>query len=319
MGEVYRARDERLGRDVAIKVLPAELAENEERLKRFEKEARSASALTHPNIVTVFDIGATRASRGSRWSSSTATDLRKLLSAGALPLKKLLAIAAQIAEGLAKAHATGIVHRDLKPENVMVTRDGIVKILDFGLAKLTTPTGETGELTQSPTVSARDRGRRRAGDGRLHVAGAGARPAARLPVRPVLLRSDPLRNDRGQTGLRAPERARDDDRDHPRGTGTARDGGAGFTDSAALDRRAMPREGREERYGSTRDLACDLSRLRDGVTDGSLSGTSAVALPAAKRSSRRGLVLRPRRLAVGAAAAAIALRRTHEGRRRTAP
>src|SRR5512147_870774 len=131
MGEVYRARDARLGREVAIKVLPAELAENAERLKRFEKEARSASALNHHNIVTVFDIGTTD---GVSWIAMEKVDgetLRKLLATGALALKKLLAIGAQIADGLAKAHATGIVHRDLKPENVMVTREGMVKILDF--------------------------------------------------------------------------------------------------------------------------------------------------------------------------------------------
>src|SRR5262249_34837945 len=154
MGEVYRARDERLGRDVAVKVLPAELAENAERLKRFEKEARSASALNHQNIVTVFDIGSTD---GVSWIAMERVEgetLRKLLALGDLPQKKLLTIAAQIADGLAKAHETGIVHRDLKPENVMVTREGLVKILDFGLAKLTSPTGETGEATQSPTVSA---------------------------------------------------------------------------------------------------------------------------------------------------------------------
>ena len=154
MGEVYRARDGRLGRDVAIKVLPADLAANEERLKRFEKEARSASALSHPNIVPVFDIGTTD---GVSWIAMELVDgynLRKLLASGPLSLKKTLGISTQIAEGLAKAHATGIVHRDLKPENVMVTREGIVKILDFGLAKLTSPTGETGEVTQSPTVSA---------------------------------------------------------------------------------------------------------------------------------------------------------------------
>src|SRR5262245_5403467 len=154
MGEVYKARDPRLGRDVAVKVLPAELASNEERLKRFEKEARSASALSHPNIVSVFDIGSTD---GVSWIAMELVDgdnLRRLLAAGPLSLKKLLGISTQIAEGLAKAHATGIVHRDLKPENLMLTREGNVKILDFGLAKLTSPTGETGELTQSPTVSA---------------------------------------------------------------------------------------------------------------------------------------------------------------------
>src|SRR5262245_66663990 len=110
MGEVYRARDGRLGRDVAIKVLPADLASNEERLKRFEKEARSASALSHPNIVTVYDIGATE---GVSWIAMERVDgenLRKILASGPLPLKKLLAIATQIVEGLSKAHAKGLVH-----------------------------------------------------------------------------------------------------------------------------------------------------------------------------------------------------------------
>src|SRR5215510_3072273 len=135
MGEVYRARDVRLAREVAIKVLPAEVALDTSRLKRFEKEARSASALNHPNIVTVHDLGS---SDGIAWIAMERVEgqtLRKRLFRGALPIKKLLPIAAQIAEGLAKAHEAGIVHRDLKPENVMITSEGLVKILDFGLAK----------------------------------------------------------------------------------------------------------------------------------------------------------------------------------------
>jgi predicted Ser/Thr protein kinase len=154
MGEVYRARDSRLGRDAAIKVLPAELASNEERLKRFEKEARSASALNHPNIVTVYDVGT---SDGVSWIAMERVEgetLRRLLVGGAISLKKLLAFAAQVAEGLAKAHATGIVHRDLKPENVMVTKEGIVKILDFGLAKL------TGQTRRAESSRSRPRSRR---------------------------------------------------------------------------------------------------------------------------------------------------------------
>src|SRR5690242_5371826 len=146
MGEVYLARDERLGREVAIKVLPADVASNPERLKRFEKEARAASALNHPNIVTVHDMGSTD---GVSWIAMEKVDgdtLRKLLVAGPIPSRKLYAYAAQIAEGLAKAHASGIVHRDLKPENVMVTRNGTVKILDFGLAKLA-PSSDGGSLT----------------------------------------------------------------------------------------------------------------------------------------------------------------------------
>jgi hypothetical protein len=155
MGEVYRAKDERLGREVAIKVLPASLASDPERLKRFEKEARSASALNHPNIVTVHDMGT---SDGVSWIAMelvSGETLRALLAGGALQTKKLLAIATQVSEGLARAHESGIVHRDLKPENVMVTRDGLVKILDFGLAKLTSPMSGSGsnEGSQLPTMT----------------------------------------------------------------------------------------------------------------------------------------------------------------------
>jgi eukaryotic-like serine/threonine-protein kinase len=137
MGEVYRAKDMRLGRDVAVKVLPPDLSRDPERLKRFEKDARSASALNHPNIVTVYDIGESGETSYIAMELVQGRTVRDPLVEGALPTKKLLAIAAQMADGLAKAHGAGIVHRDLKPENVIVTTDGFAKILDFGLAKLT--------------------------------------------------------------------------------------------------------------------------------------------------------------------------------------
>ena len=154
MGEVYRAKDARLGREVAIKVLPAALAADADRLRRFEKEARAASALNHPNIVTIYDAGTADGVSWIAMERIEGEDLRTLLVQGALPAKKRLSYATQIAEGLAKAHESGIVHRDLKPENVMVTREGAVKILDFGLAKLIEPSGTPEERTQSPTVSA---------------------------------------------------------------------------------------------------------------------------------------------------------------------
>jgi serine/threonine-protein kinase len=146
MGQVYRAKDHKLGRDVAIKVLREELASDPARLRRFEQEARSASALNHPNIITIYDIRL-RQGYGGQVGKIQDIDfivmefvdgktLREMLAEGPLPTKKLLQLAAQIAEGLAKAHSAGIVHRDLKPENLMVTSDGYVKILDFGLAKL---------------------------------------------------------------------------------------------------------------------------------------------------------------------------------------
>jgi serine/threonine protein kinase len=137
MGEVYRARDTHLDRDIAIKVLRPELATDPERLKRFEQEARSASALNHPNIITIYDIGKHEDTSYIAMELVEGKTLREMLFEGPMPTKTLLPLATQIAQGLAKAHSAGIVHRDLKPENVMVTSDGFVKILDFGLAKLT--------------------------------------------------------------------------------------------------------------------------------------------------------------------------------------
>ena len=137
MGEVYRARDPRLGRDVAIKVLPASFSGDPSRLQRFEQEARAAAALNHPNILAVHDIGT---QDGSPYIVSELLDgatLRERLRTGPLPVRKAIDYAQQIARGLAAAHDKGIVHRDLKPENIFVTNDGRVKILDFGLVKLT--------------------------------------------------------------------------------------------------------------------------------------------------------------------------------------
>jgi Tol biopolymer transport system component len=135
MGEVWRARDARLKRDVAIKVLPAGLARDPDRIARFEREARAAGALNHPNIVAVYDIGC---DNGTYWIASELVHgdtLRRAIERGPLPAPKAIEIAMQVAAGLAAAHAAGLVHRDLKPANIMVTRDGQVKILDFGLAK----------------------------------------------------------------------------------------------------------------------------------------------------------------------------------------
>jgi eukaryotic-like serine/threonine-protein kinase len=136
MGEVYRARDERLGRDVAIKILPASFANDTDRLLRFEQEARATSALNHPNILTIYDIGSHDGAPYIVAELLEGEELREQLSKGALPQRKALDYAQQIAAGLSAAHERGITHRDLKPENIFVTTDGRVKILDFGLAKL---------------------------------------------------------------------------------------------------------------------------------------------------------------------------------------
>ena len=136
MAEVYRAKDLKLGRDVAIKVLQEEMASDPERVKRFEREARSASALNHPNIITIYDIGRHGSTHFIAVESVDGKTLRALLAKGSLPILEVVRLALQIAEGLSKAHTAGIVHRDVKPDNLMVTHDGYVKILDFGLAKL---------------------------------------------------------------------------------------------------------------------------------------------------------------------------------------
>jgi len=139
MGEVYRARDEALGRDVALKVLPEAFATDPERLRRFKQEAQAAAALNHPNILAVYQIG-----QQDGVTYLEGETLRERLRGGALPQRKAVEIAAQIARGLAAAHGKGVVHRDLKPENVFVLRDGLVKILDFGLAKVAPADGGEG-------------------------------------------------------------------------------------------------------------------------------------------------------------------------------
>jgi tetratricopeptide (TPR) repeat protein/TolB-like protein len=136
MGEVFRARDHDLHRDVAIKFLPERYASDPIRLGRFEQESRAASSLNHPNIVTIHEIGQTSGLHYIVMELVEGETLRAMLRGGPLPARRTLDIASQLADGLAKAHAAEIVHRDLKPENVMVTNDGFVKVLDFGLAKL---------------------------------------------------------------------------------------------------------------------------------------------------------------------------------------
>src|SRR5271154_623133 len=139
MGEVYRARDTRLGRDVAIKVLPAALVNDGDRLRRFEQEARTIAALSHPNILGIHDIGAHDGAPFLVSEFLEGQTLREKLESGPLPVRRAIEYALGIAQGLAAAHEKGIVHRDLKPENVFITRDGRVKVLDFGLAKLVRP------------------------------------------------------------------------------------------------------------------------------------------------------------------------------------
>src|SRR5438034_4932907 len=139
MGEVYLAQDTKLERKVALKILPADVGTNRDRMERFVREAKSAAALSHPNIAQIFEIGEHEGTHYIAMEFVEGVTLREKIHRERTELSKLLRYLQHVAEGLAKAHAAGIVHRDLKPDNIMITRDGHAKILDFGLAKLIEP------------------------------------------------------------------------------------------------------------------------------------------------------------------------------------
>ena len=289
MGEVYRATDSRLGRDVAIKVLPAATAADPERRQRFEQEARAASALNHPNILTVYDIGE---SDGTTYMAMELVDgktLRELLASGEpVQTKKLLDIAVQTAEGLAKAHSAGIVHRDLKPENLMVSKDGYVKILDFGLAKLTETASQ--DVTGLPTVigSATEPG--------TVMGTAGYMSPEQASGQPVDFRSDQFTLGtilyEMATGKRAFQRKTGAEtlvaimREEPESLGQLAP--AAPAPVRWIVERLLAKDP-EERYASTKDLSRDLRSVRDHLSETSASGGLRAAEPAKPR--RRGWAL----------------------------
>ncbi|MDQ6891715.1 MAG: serine/threonine-protein kinase [Acidobacteriota bacterium] len=284
MGEVYRARDERLRRDVAIKVLSGDLSADADRRKRFEQEARAASSLNHHNLVTIHDIGSMDGVVYIAMELVEGRTLRDLKSEGPLPTKRLLDVAFQMADGLAKAHGAGIVHRDLKPENVMVTRDGVVKILDFGLAKLLP---RDGELSQDSATAIEET---RPGT----VLGTiGYMSPEQASGRPADFRSDQFSLGsmlyEMATGKRAFERAT-----------TAETLTAIIREEAEpvgklnvavpapfrwLIERCLSKDP-EGRYAATRDLASDLRSIRDHLSEASVSGEiSSGASPVPPRQS----------------------------------
>jgi serine/threonine protein kinase len=251
MGEVYRARDTRLNRDVAIKVLPEDDAASVESRGRFEREARAIAALNHPNIVAVYDFGI---EAGQQYIVSELVEgesLRSLLTGKPVPIRKLLDIATQVADGLAAAHAAGVVHRDLKPENIMLAKDGRVKILDFGLARQAKAVGpaDGDGANLGPTESLVF-----AGDKSDHLTEAGTvlgtasymspeqanGQADRFPLRPVFLWIDPSRTGFRKAGFCQGEQGRDDGRHRARrGSAHGRKSAA----AASLDRRSLPGQG----------------------------------------------------------------------------
>jgi eukaryotic-like serine/threonine-protein kinase len=285
MGEVYRARDARLNRDVALKILPDEVASDPSRLHRFESEARSASALNHPNIVTVYDIGSEGQVSYMAMELVEGKTLRELLFGGRLPMRKLLPIASQIADGLAKAHEAGIVHRDLKPENVMVTKDGLVKILDFGLAKLTRREMENGEASRLPTETGTSPG--------VVLGTVGYMSPEQAAGQPLDFRSDHFsfgsilyematgkRAFQKKTGIETLSAILNEE---PEPVGSVNPQVP--APLRWIVERCLAKEP-ENRYAATRDLARDLATVRD-------RGSEAVSGPAAPARSRSRAVLLP--------------------------
>jgi eukaryotic-like serine/threonine-protein kinase len=276
MGEVYRARDTRLGREVALKILPPEFSGNRERLERFEQEARSASGLNHPNIITIYDVGSSDSTSYLSMELVEGKSLRAILDEGPMTLRRIISIASQLADGLAKAHAAGIVHRDLKPENLMISKDGFLKILDFGLAKMTLVAKHQASILQTQTGAGMvlgtvgymspEQASGKAVDFHsdqfsfgtiLYEMISGKRPFQRgTPAESMaaIIREDP--EPVGSLNPQAPAVLR-----------------------WILDR-CMAKDP-EERYASTRDLARDLQSIRDHISEvSSVTSPSVVQQPA---------------------------------------
>jgi Tol biopolymer transport system component len=273
MGEVYRARDTKLSREVAVKILPAEFSADSDRLARFEREARSASALNHPNIVTIHDVGRTDSISFIAMELVQGQTLRSLLADGPLPMKRVLALGAQITEGLARAHEAGIVHRDLKPENLMVTKDGLVKILDFGLAKHAVPVEEKTSRLPAGIEST--------GPGVL-MGTAGYMSPEQASGQPVGFRSDQFSFGailyEMVTGKRAFACATEAETMAAIISGEPESIARLAPQTPAPLRWILERclaKDPDERYASTRDLARELVQLRDHASEIAVAGTAA--------------------------------------------
>jgi serine/threonine protein kinase len=288
MGEVYRARDPRLRREVAVKVLAEGVSSDPDRRKRFEQEARSASALNHANIVTIYDIGSSDAMVYIAMELVEGKTLRELLHEGAIPTRRLLDYSYQMADGLAKAHAAGIVHRDLKPENIIISRDGVVKILDFGLAKLlprdAVVSGDSATAVQETTPG-------------TVLGTVGYMSPEQASGKTVDFRSDQFSLGsmlyEMATGSRAFQRSTSAETL----TAIIRED----TEPVAKLNANVPPPYRwildrclakdpEERYASTRDLARDLKSIREHLSEASISGVVPIAPVAPARSRVRPLL-----------------------------
>ena len=258
MGEVYRARDPRLGRDVAVKVVASEAEDDPERLRRFEDEARAAGALNHPNVLAVFDTGRHEGAPYVVFELLQGETLRHRLLRGPLPPRKVLEYGGQVCQGLAAAHGRGIVHRDLKPDNLFITTDGLVKILDFGLAKLTQPDGappasvsrtdtRPGLLLGTIAYMSPEQARGETADARSDIFAFGATLYEMLSGRPAFARGTPAETVSAILGH------------DPEAIGNSSSGPVGTAIEQTV-RRCLEKDP-EERFQSARDLGFALGAL----------------------------------------------------------
>ncbi|MFZ3362520.1 MAG: serine/threonine-protein kinase [Candidatus Acidiferrales bacterium] len=287
MGEVYRARDTRLGRDVALKVLPEAFARDAERLRRFEQEARAASALNHPNILTTYDIGTHDGAPFIVTELLEGETLRERLRNGPLPVRKTLDIAMQVAHGVAAAHEKGIIHRDLKPANIFLTNDGRAKILDFGLAKLTQQDNASSiNETQSPTRTSGGDPQTEAG---VVLGTAGYMSPEQVRGKPADARSDIFALGTMFYEMLSGQRAFEKDSSADTMAAILKEeppelSGEGKKIPPAVERvvRHCLEKNPAERFQSARDFAFNLAALSDAST------SSKAILPAASARNARG-------------------------------
>ncbi|HVQ42526.1 MAG TPA: serine/threonine-protein kinase, partial [Vicinamibacterales bacterium] len=314
MGEVYRARDTRLDRDVAIKILPESVARDPERLARFDREAKAVAALSHPNILALHDAGTEDGTTFAVMELLDGETLRDRLASGPLPVRRAVDTAVQIARGLAAAHAKGLVHRDLKPENVFLVADGQVKILDFGLAKAADPGDSTATTTHAPAMTdpgtvlgtvgymAPEQVRGHAVDARTDLFALGS------VFYEMLTGQRAFRRDTAAETMTAILREDPPDLPQPQSA-----------QAPALDRiiRHCLEKNPGERFQSARDVAFALEALSGTTgssgTSGAPGASRAEVPPTSVRSSRAGLAGAALVLAVAVAAAAWAAGYVHFG------
>jgi serine/threonine protein kinase len=287
MGEVYRARDPRLNRDVAIKVLHEDGAASADSRSRFEREARAVAALNHPNIVAIYDVGVEAGQQYIVSELIEGESLRFLLTGKLVPARKLLDIAAQVADGLAAAHAAGIVHRDLKPENIMLAKEGRVKILDFGLARRASSTSSAAsddEPTSAPNATRH-----------LTHEGAVMGTASYMSPEQAAGKAVDYRTDQFSFGLILYELA-SGKRAFARPSAVETMAAIVREDPPPIEEklpaplkwiidRCLAKEP-EQRYESTRDLARDLRNLRDHFSEAYSSGSLAPVAPSQAKRRR---------------------------------